>query len=189
MQPFPSSLVVRYAPQDGCFYSSLASFRYGQMHHWPNIGQFVGTAISPGSTTSRQKHVGWNNARPWRTPPKCGSTTHFAVVVVSSRLASVLWARSTLDAIAAAASSSPRFRSVVNCWARLTTFRSVPMISRRIGCCQSSTLTGSFPDHYGFGAVARHGFVFEKESERWVSSQVYAIDRRMRLMMATRSAT
>ena len=36
--------------------------------------------------------------------------------------------------------------------------------------------------------MARHGYVFEKESERCVSSQVYAIDRRMRMMMATHPA-
>lgn len=47
-------------------------------------------------------------------------------------------------------------------------------------------LNDSCPNHYVFGAVAAHGFVFGKKSERCVPSWEYAIDRRMCMMTATR---
>src|SRR5215831_3975087 len=63
MHPFwcsPDRKVVRCLPQDrsGCLYSSLLSFRDGQAHHRPNIGQFVGTATFVRSRMSRQKSRG-----------------------------------------------------------------------------------------------------------------------------------
>jgi hypothetical protein len=81
-------------------------------------------------------------------------------------------ARSIFDRIAVG-TSSPTFRSVATSWDGTNAVLKITS-SELTGSCQSFNLTGSCPDHYGFGAMARHGFVLEKESGRCVSVRLIA---------------
>jgi hypothetical protein len=147
----------------------------------------LGLRFRPAQERLVGKYPGRNNVRPWKAPANwlcqllCRSARLVFVrkqTVISA--ASARLATNSMGLLRAA--SSRTFRSVEDSWARQSPFEACRQSSNLTGPRQSSNLTDTSPDHYNFWAAARHGFVFGKESERCVSSQVYAIDRRMRMI-------